>query len=164
SSVIPGLTQLSVDLPEIQETDAKKVIEAKIKEAFKHKKGSFIVEDTSLYFDALNGLPGPLIKWFMDKIGNDGLFNLADKLGNTKAEAKTMIGYAENIEDIIYFEGSISGSIVPPTGDTDFGWDPIFRPDGLQKNFAEISLEEKNSISMRKIAFSKLKDFLESRK
>lgn len=160
-AVLPNVEQLDIDLPEIQEIDAKEIIKAKLLEALKHKEGEFIVEDTSLYFDCLNGLPGPLIKWFMKTIGNDGLADIAEKFGNAKAEAKTIIGYAKNSKEIYYFEGVICGKIVSPKGESSFGWDPIFQPNDHLKSFAEMEQEEKNEISMRKIAASKLKDFLE---
>jgi len=159
-SILPDVEQLDIDLPEIQSIDAKEIITAKLLEALKHQKSEFIVEDTSLYFDCLNGLPGPLIKWFMKTIGNEGLFNLVEKLGNNRAEAKTMIGYAKSKDNIQFFEGSIKGKIVKATGKTDFGWDPIFQPDGHDKSFQQMSKDEKNSISMRRIALNKLKDYL----
>src|SRR3989344_9423933 len=81
-SVLSDIEQLDMDLPEIQDFDPHKVVRAKLIEALKHKDGEFIVEDTSLYLDCLGGLPGPLIKWFMKTIGNEGLCNLAEKLGN----------------------------------------------------------------------------------
>lgn len=96
----------------------------------------------------------------MKTIGNDGLFNVVEKLGNNKAEAKTIIGYAESPEEIYYFEGSIKGTIVSPKGKSGFGWDPIFRPGGYSKSFAELTQEEKSKISMRRIALNKLKDFI----
>jgi inosine triphosphate pyrophosphatase len=159
-AILPDLEQMDVDLPEIQEIDPKEIIKAKLEEALKHHKGFFIVEDTSLYINALNGLPGPLIKWFMKTMGNNGLANLAQKLGNPKAQAKTIIGYATDDGNVHFFEGSISGEIVFPQGDTNFGWDPIFKPDGYDVTFAEISKEEKNKISMRKQAIQKLKEFI----
>ena len=142
-AIIPNVKRLDIDLPEIQEIDAKEIIKAKLLEALNHKKAEFIVEDTSLYFDCLNGLPGPLIKWFLKIIGNDGLFNIVEKLGNNKAEAKTIIGYAKNPDEIYYFEGSIKGRIVSPAGKSGFGWDPIFQPEGFSKNFAELIQKEK---------------------
>ena len=160
-AIIPNVEQLDIDLPEIQDIDAKKIIRAKLLEALNYKQAEFIVEDTSLYLECLNGLPGPLIKWFMKTIGNDGLFNIAEKLGNNKAEAKTIIGYAKNPKEIYYFEGSVKGKIVSPRGKSGFGWDPIFQPEGFSKSFAELTPEEKNKISMRRIALSKLKEFLE---
>ncbi len=159
-TVIPDLEQLDIDLVEIQDLDPHSIINAKLHEAFKHHSGEFIVEDTSLYFEKLNGMPGPMIKWFLKSLGNDGLSDLAQRLENQKATAKVMIGYAKNTDDIHYFEGSIDGTIVLPRGETTFGWDPIFQPEGFDKTFAEMTSEEKNAISMRKIATEKLKEFL----
>lgn len=163
SAILPNVEQIDIDLPEIQEINAKEIIKAKLLEALNHKQAEFIVEDTSLYFDCLNGLPGPLIKWFMETIGNNGLFNIAEKLGNKKVEAKTIIGYAKNPDEIYYFEGSIMGTIVSAEGKSGFGWDPIFQPEGFSKSFAELTQEEKNEISMRRIALNKLKEFIETK-
>lgn len=161
-SVIPDVDQLDIDLVEVQDIDPHVIIKAKLQEAFNHHQGPFIVEDTSLYFESLKDFPGPMIKWFLKSLGNEGLANLAQRLENQKAVAKVLIGYAKNKEDIKFFEGSIAGIIVPPRGETTFGWDPIFQPDGFQKTFAEMSPEEKNAISMRKIAAEKLKDYINS--
>lgn len=159
-SILGNVGSYDVDLPEIQDVDATKIIKEKLLEGLKHKEAELIVEDTSLYLDALNGLPGPLIKWFMKAIGNEGLYQIAFKLGNNKAQAKTIIGYAKNKNDIEFFEGVIEGEIVEPRGDQGFGWDPIFQPLGHEKTFAEMDTGEKNSLSMRRIAFEKLKSKL----
>ncbi len=158
--LIPRVEQLELDLIEIQEIDPKKIIQEKLKEAFKHTSGEFIVEDTSLSFEVLNGLPGPLIKWFLSNLGTEGLTNIVEKLGNPKAEAKTIIGYAKNLNEIYFFEGTISGKIVNARGTNGFGWDAIFKPDGSNRTFAEMRQEEKNKISHRSIATGKLVEFL----
>ena len=67
-SIIHDVTQLDIELPEIQDVDAQKIIEAKLYEAKKHHPGNFFVEDTSLYLSALNWLPWPLIKWFLQEL------------------------------------------------------------------------------------------------
>jgi len=162
-SILEDVEQLDIDLPEIQEIDPKIIIKEKLLEALQHQKGEFIVEDASLYFNVLNGLPGPLIKWFMKALGKEGLANLASKLGDNKARVETIIGYAKNHEEIYYFEGSITGRIVAPRGESGFGFDPIFQPDGYNKTLAEMSQEEKNKISMRRAVVDKLKEFLETR-
>lgn len=159
-TIFPDVEQLDIDLPEIQEIDAKEIVRSKLSEAFRHRTGEFIVEDTSLSLACLGGLPGPLIKWFLKTVGNDGLAEIAEKLGNDKAEAKTIIGYARNREEVYFFEGVVWGRIVKPKGETNFGWDPIFLPDGYEKTFAEMSREEKNEISMRRSALNKLNEFL----
>lgn len=158
---ITSVKQLEIDLAEIQDIDPQKIIEHKLNEAFKHHKGQFIVEDTSLYLDCLNGLPGPLIKWFMQTIGNEGLSEIAKRMNNNKALAKTIIGYAKNKNSVQFFEGSINGSIVSPRGTNGFGWDPIFQPKYSTKTFAQMSQEEKSSFKMhRRIAIEKLQKFL----
>lgn len=159
--IIPELVQKDIELIEIQEIDPKKIITHKLEEAKKQLSGVLIVEDTSLYINDFNGLPGPLIKWFMKSIGNEGLFKISTSMGNTKATAKIIIGLSKSNSDIEFFEGSIDGNIVSPRGDNGFGWDPIFQPVGESKTFAEMTQEEKNKISMRKIAFEKLKTALQ---
>ncbi len=164
AAVLPGLVQLDIDLPEIQTIDPREVIRAKLDAALHHTSGEFLVEDTSFTLDCLNGLPGPLIKWFLKTIGNSGLFEIARRFEIFGAEAKVIIGYARNHEEIYFFEGTLRGTIVSPRGEGGIGWDPIFKPEGYARTFAEMAQEEKNQISMRRIAVDQLKVFLEEQK
>ncbi|MFA5259250.1 MAG: non-canonical purine NTP pyrophosphatase [Candidatus Pacearchaeota archaeon] len=159
SQIIQGIEKLDIDLPEIQELDPRKIIEEKLKEARKNHSGEFFCEDTSVYLECLNGFPGPLIKWFKKSIEIDGIYCLVSKYENNNAVAKTIIGYSKG-EEINFFEGEIKGKIVSPRGKRDFGWDPIFQPNGHDKTMAEMTLEEKNKISMRKQALEKLNEYL----
>lgn len=158
--ILPEIKQIKLYLPEIQEMDAKKIIEEKLKEAIKKNKGNFFCEDTSLYINSLNGLPGPLIKWFMQTLGNKGIFKLIENSNDKSATAKTIIGYTDG-KKVLFFEGAIKGKIVFPRGKTNFGWDPLFMPKGYNKTFAGLGLNEKNKISMRRKALIKLKSYLE---
>jgi len=159
-AIIPEIRQLDIDLPEIQHSDAHNIIEAKLQEALKLHDGPLIVEDTSLYLDVMNGLPGPLIKWFLKAIGTEGVYSLAKAMGNTSASARTLIGYAAPNGSIEFFEGMVEGKVVPPRGDDGFGWDEIFQQVGYDKTFAEMSKEQKNELSMRKRAAEQLKNYL----
>jgi len=170
--IIPSIKQLDMDLPEIQEIDAMEVVKAKLLDALeiikKMSKNSLLsaenlfIEDTSLYIDCLNGLPGPLIKWFLKTMGNDGLFKITEKMGNNRAQARTIIGYAENDKEILFFEGIVKGEIVEPKGSNRFGWDNIFQPLGHDKRFSEMGIKEKNEISMRRMALDLLRNKLRS--
>lgn len=162
-AIIPEIEGKNIDLAEIQEINAERVIKHKLLEAYKYHKSEYIVEDTSLYFDALNGLPGPLIKWFLITMGDKKLAELCNKFKNSKAKAVTMIGYIDTNKNIKYFKGEIAGKVVNPKGKGGFGWDKIFLPDGYTKTFAEMTLEEKNKISMRKIALIKLLKYLDNK-
>jgi inosine triphosphate pyrophosphatase len=162
--IIPEIKQKDIDLPEIQEIDAHKIIKEKLIQALKSSAtgDEFVVEDTSLYLDCLNGLPGPLIKWFLTTIKNEGLYEICKRFDNYNAEAKTLVGYSKGSE-IKFFEGTAKGKITRPEIPTSFGWDSIFIPDGFEKTFAEMSREEKNKISMRGLAFMKLREYLDSK-
>lgn len=162
--IIPQIMQLELDLPEIQELDAKRVIEAKIQEALKHYPNeTILVEDTSLYCDCMSGLPGPFIKWFIHSIGYEGLVSMTEKYGNSNVTARCIIGYAEKGKDICFFEATLDGKLVSPRGKANFGWDPIFEPKGEERTIAEMSLDEKNRIHPRGLAAIKLKEHLSFR-
>jgi len=157
-SIFPEIEGIDIDLPEIQSLDAQEVIREKLRAAQEKHIGEFIVEDTSLYISGLHGLPGPLIKWFMDSIGNNGIAKMAAAFNSQSAEAKTIIGHAKEDGSVNFYEGVVKGKIVIPKGESEFGWDPIFMPDGYTQTFAEMTREEKVNISMRRIAFEKLRE------
>lgn len=71
--------------------------------------------------------------------------------------------YCENQESTPkLFHGITRGTIVSPCGDSGFGWDSCFLPDGFARTYAEMTKEEKNEISHRRKALSELKSFLET--
>lgn len=131
-------------------------------------------DDTGLEIDALNGEPGvfsaryavqegeniPLSEKFKANI-NKVLMKM-ESIENRKARFRTVISL-NLIKKQYFFEGVIEGVILKkPKGNQGFGYDPIFVPHGHSKSFAEMSIEEKNLISHRAMAFNKLKDFLKS--
>ena len=65
-------------------------------------------------------------------------------------------------QEVKIFEGRTAGQIVnPPRGKRDFGWDPVFQPDGFDQTYAEMESQTKNRISHRGRALDKLKQFLQ---
>lgn len=157
---ILGFKPRRTNLPfyEIQAIEVEKVVEHKTKQAFEEIKKAVICEDTGLYLKEWNGLPGALAKIFEKTIGWEGICKILK--GSREAKAQTVIGFCDN-KGYKSFKGEISGEIAKsPRGENGFGWDTIFVPKGSDKTFAEMSPEEKNSVSMRKIALEKLKNFL----
>lgn len=157
--LLPQLERVEIDLPEEQSLDPQLVIQKKLDIAKQKHATPLIVEDTSLYLEGLNGFPGPLIKWMLHAVGNQGIYDLCSKISNRRATAKTVIGYDDG-QSVHFFEGSIDGQIVTPYGNEGFGWDDIFQPDGLNETFAEMGDNYKPEFSMRTSAFTKLKDYL----
>jgi non-canonical purine NTP pyrophosphatase (RdgB/HAM1 family) len=148
-----------LDLPEIQSLDLKEIAERKAKDAYKIMKSPVLVEDVSLTFNALGKLPGPLIRWFLEELGNDGLCKLLDGQ-NKSATAEVCFGLYDG-KILKTFSGKISGTIAEkPRGEKGFGWDSIFIPEGSRKTWGEMSAEEQKKTSMRRIALKKLEKFL----
>ncbi|KAF7562566.1 hypothetical protein G7046_g1553 [Stylonectria norvegica] len=144
----------SLDLEEVQGS-IEEVTESKCRRAADLVNGPVLVDDTSLCFNALSGLPGPYIKWFMTSIGHQGLNNLLAAYTDKSAEAVCTFGYSAGPgQKPIIFQGRVPGKIVPPRGPPDFGWDAVFEYDG--QTFAEMEKAEKNKISHRSLALSKL--------
>jgi len=138
------------------------VMQHKLEAAKAHGLFPCIVEDSSLVLACLeNRLPGPFIKWFEEALGIDGIVALTERYGDTRATGSTIVGYLDEAGETYIFDGALDGEIVPARGDNDFGYGPIFRPEGSALTFGEMSRQEKYDISSRGIAFRKLKEHLE---
>ncbi|OAR00531.1 hypothetical protein LLEC1_00502 [Akanthomyces lecanii] len=150
---------LSVDLEEVQGS-VEEVTLSKCQRAADIVDGPVLVEDTALCFNALGGLPGVYIKWFLTTIGLDGLNDLLAAYSDKSAVAVCTFGYSGGKGKApMLFQGRCPGRIVPARGWTRFGWDPIFEHDG--KTFAEMEPEEKNQVSHRARALDKLREYFE---
>ncbi|KAL2753931.1 hypothetical protein ACRALDRAFT_2043057 [Sodiomyces alcalophilus JCM 7366] len=160
----PAITVLneSIDIEELQGT-VEEVTKAKCRKAAETINGPVLVEDTCLCFKALNDLPGPYVKWFMQSIGHQGLNNLLAAYEDKSADAVCTFGYSPGPgHEPILFQGRTRGKIVPPRGPNDFGWDPIFEYEG--QTYAEMDKDKKNQISHRAKALKKLQDWFAQQK
>ncbi|KAI8352161.1 inosine triphosphate pyrophosphatase [Choanephora cucurbitarum] len=153
-----------VDLPELQ-GETEEIAKQKCQHAAKILNGPCITEDTALCFNALNGLPGPYIKWFQDGVGHAGLNKMLDGFDDRSAYALCTFAYCEGPDhEPVVFEGRTNGRIVPARGPANFGWDAIFQPDGFDQTYAELDKQIKNSISHRSKALDVLKKFFADQK
>ena len=151
------------ELPELQTISVEEVIRHKAEEAYKILGAPLIVEDSGLVFTAWNGLPGALVKWFEKSVGNEGLLKMMGTESDRRAVAQCYIALHDG-RSVQIVKGEIPGIISDSVrGSGGFGWDKIFMPEGHDRTFAEMSAEEKNSMSHRKIAFENLKPILDAR-
>ena len=155
------VTSIELDLPEIQ-GDPEQVAYAKCKAAQLYVKGPVLVEDSSLCFNALGGLPGVYIRWFLAKVGLYGLVSLLMPYSDKSAYGQCIYALSDVSGTVHLFTGRQNGQIVNPRGPTHFGWDAIFQPDGYSETYAEMSKETKNKTSDRAIALLKLTRHLEN--
>jgi len=122
-------------------------------------------DDTGLEVDALGGEPGVYSARYAGEENNsyNNMSKVLTLLGddtNRKARFRTVIALIQDKKNL-FFEGRIEGDIaLIPRGESGFGYDPIFVPQGYLLSFAQLSAEEKNQISHRALALHKLMDFL----
>ena len=158
---IPVKTE-SLEITEIQSLDILAVLEAKAKAAYEKLQVPLIVDDVSLALDELKGLPGPLVRWFLDTIGPEGLCRLADQTKTRAATATVGIGYID-ASGFKLFTGTKRGRISDqPMGDSGFGWDSVFIQEGFERTRASLTALEYEHASIRKLPLDELKAYLGS--
>jgi XTP/dITP diphosphohydrolase len=151
---------INLKIDELQTTNIELLVRDKCLKAYTIVGRPLFVEHTGLEINALNGFPGGLTQIFWDAIRADRFTELFGSASDPGVVAKTQIGYCDG-KKIYQFTGEVSGYIPrTPAGKRDFQWDCVFVPEGTTKTFAEMGDSEKNKISMRKIALTRLAEFL----
>ena len=125
------LPHQKIDLDEIQSPDPTVVIEHKVRQAYELIKKPSLVEDTSLSFNALDGLPGTFVKFFVEaKDGLETMCRMLDGFEDRSAYASAVYGYYDGVT-MKFFKGRLDGVVAShPRGDGGYGWDAIFEPVG----------------------------------
>ncbi|KAF5042880.1 dITP/XTP pyrophosphatase [anaerobic digester metagenome] len=122
-------------------------------------------DDTGLEIEALGGRPGVMSARYAGP-GHDFSANVDKVLDELKNETNRKARFRTAISLILdgkeyLFEGIVNGEIMHERAGTGgFGYDPVFRPEGYQQSFAELSAGEKNAISHRGRALVKMVEFL----
>ncbi len=123
----------------------------------------YVVEDDGLFIEALNGFPGPYSSYVYKTIGLKGVLKLLEGVENRRAYFMSVIGALCPDGEIRVFEGVVHGRILyEARGAHGFGYDPVFIPEGYDKTFAEMTLEEKCRISHRAKSFRLLAEHITS--
>ena len=154
---------VKLNLDEIQSMDLNEIVEHKVRQAYELIKKPVIVEDVALEFDALDGLPGPFIKFFVEKVPFEVICAMIGNGLTRKATARCVFGYFDG-EDLELFEGSLNGEIAEtPSGNNGYGWDKIFIPQGYTVTRASLDEEDDQKTYLEIKPFAKLKKYLESK-
>ncbi|QES90800.1 RdgB/HAM1 family non-canonical purine NTP pyrophosphatase [Rhizosphaericola mali] len=155
---------IDIDIPEPYDTLVENA-ETKAKTIFKLTREDCFSEDTGLEVTALDGAPGVHTARYAGEEKDDAK-NIALLLQNLAGKEDRSAQF-HTIIYLIYegrhhtFEGICKGHIAQATqGEDGFGYDPIFIPEGSDRTFAQMTMEEKNSYSHRKKAMEKLIAFL----
>ncbi|MFZ1751660.1 MAG: RdgB/HAM1 family non-canonical purine NTP pyrophosphatase [Saprospiraceae bacterium] len=152
---IIGLKELGI-FEEIPETGMTLHENALLKATYLFEKTNMPVlsEDTGLEVDVLNGAPGvdTAIYASIDRDPDKNINKLLTEMKdykNRNAQFRTVIAYVSQTE-VRYFEGIVKGCIaIEKAGDSGFGYDPVFIPDGYSETFAQLPSSVKSTISHR---------------
>lgn len=153
------------DIPETADTiEGNAVIKAKhVKDKYGY---DCFADDTGLEIEALNGAPGVYSARYAGNDCNsekniDKVLSGLKKASNRAARFRTAIALCQDGADVRIFEGEVRGKILTERhGSGGFGYDSIFKPDEADCSFAEMTPEQKNSISHRGRAVSALLKYL----
>jgi XTP/dITP diphosphohydrolase len=155
---------IDIDIPEPHYTLNENALE-KAQTIFNITKTNCFSEDTGLEIEALNGAPGVKSARYAGEDRNfqaniDKVLDQLKNVENRQAQFRTVICLIWEGQTY-YFEGICKGHIsISMQGEKGFGYDPIFVPEGSNKSFAEMNMEEKNRFSHRQKAVSQLFEFL----
>ena len=157
-------TALDLNLSDVEETGATFAENAALKAVAAAKESGLtaLADDSGLCVDALGGRPGVYsARYAPNRDFDKGMDMLLEELKLIPTEKRSahfmcVLALAEPSGECRFFEGRVNGRIAErKSGKTGFGFDPLFVPDGYQTTFAEMSAEEKSSMSHRGNAFKK---------
>ena len=162
---------INIDVPETEYSFLGNA-RLKAREIYKIAKMPVISDDSGLIVDALNGEPGVLSARYSGENATDDknieklLFNLKDVPKEKRtARFKSVVCFIYDDKTELYAEGCCEGIILyEKRGANGFGYDPVFYTEIFKKTFAELSDDEKNSISHRGNAITALKQQLNEHK
>ena len=169
-TVIKEILPIPSDIGEIIENGTTFIENSliKAKAVYNYTKLLSLADDSGICINALNGEPGIYsARYGGENLGyKEKMQLILDKLKDKDDRSAYFITSAVCVLDDNYYialEGRVNGKIIEsPRGFDGFGYDPIFQPDGYNVTYAEMSLEEKNSMSHRALAMNKMKEILSS--
>ncbi|TAK03638.1 non-canonical purine NTP pyrophosphatase [Patescibacteria group bacterium] len=135
-------------LHEIQSLNLREIVEHKVRGAYGCVKGPVIVEDVSFEVAAMNGFPGPFVKYWANLVGYEKALILCEAEKNWAARAVCADAYFDG-KQLVYVEEAVPGRLTSRAGDDGFGFDFFFIPDGYDQTFAQLGRTVKNKISHR---------------
>ena len=153
------------DIPETADT-LEGNARQKSRYVYEHYGLDCFADDTGLEVESLGGAPGVYSARYADGQGHDSQANMnkllkeMEEKNDRKAQFRTIISLIEKGEER-QFEGIVKRQINrEKRGESGFGYDPIFQPDGYETTFAELGSDIKNRISHRARAVAALCDYL----
>lgn len=151
-----------LELDEVQSMDMEYVSKRKTEAAYQILKRPVITDDVGVFIEAWNGFPGAFAKFLLDSVGNNKILELLKNETNRNVIVKSALGYHDG-SSVHVFIGEVKGVLTTEQrGSMGWGFDPLIIPDGHTQTYAEMGPEGKNTLSHRKKALDKFREYLDS--
>ncbi|AEW98789.1 non-canonical purine NTP pyrophosphatase [Streptantibioticus cattleyicolor] len=163
AAVFPGVEPAAVELTEIQSTDVQVVVEHKLDQVAQlDLPAPVLVEDTGLFVESWNGLPGALVKWFVEGMGAQRLKEAALPPGAPAgATAVSAVGIAWRGERQVW-TGRTEGRLIDARGGLG-GWTPVFEVADTGRTLGEMSFADRMRWTMRRAPLEHARAWLRDR-
>ena len=143
----------SIEKHEIRSDNIEEIARVAAKVAFETLGRPVVVDDTGFFVEALNGFPGSYAGIVLGFLGYEGILQLMKDKTERRSKFMTAVGFFDG-QRLESFVGTMAGIVAQEAGGIGgFGYDPIFIPEGHTKTYAELTFDEKVSISHRSQAF-----------
>ena len=160
-----SLIRQEFDVPEIQSDNVEEIARFSAKWASNHLKKPAVVTDAGYYIAALNGFPGPFIKYINKWLSADDILNLMRGKENRDVEVKACLAYCESGNNPVSFAGIFRGKIsLFPGRKGATSINEVFIPDGFDRPESEIPWQEMKDFWGKDNSWQKLIAHLESKK
>lgn len=157
------LEHKKVDLDEIQTTDLVALVEHKVRQAYDQVKSPVIVDDFGFGFNAMNGLPGPFTKFFIESDnGAEMMCRMIDGFDDKSATVTCAIGYCDGVTTKVFTKVLHGTTADHPRGTNGIHTDQIFIPEGYSLTRAELDDDEYDIVYAKVRPLQELRAFLES--
>jgi inosine triphosphate pyrophosphatase len=153
--------RLDMELSEPQ-ASLEEIAKSKAVFASKVSGKNVFCEDTAVFFNAWNGLPGPYTKHFLKSLKAHGLYKTLMQFNDKTAYSQTVIAYCAPNQEPLIFSGRVDGKIIKPSyEDGNIGrFDRILVPDGYDVPLYKLTDKERSQVSHRGRAFAAFKEWL----
>lgn len=140
---------LGVAYPEVQGDALEEVVSAALGWLGRRHEDDLLVDDSGLFIQSLKGFPGVYSAYVYRTLGCEGVLKLLEGTEDRAAVFEACLGLRRG-DGTHLFHGRCAGSIAHEVrGTGGFGFDPVFVPEGHDRTFAEMIVEEKNAVSHR---------------
>jgi len=155
---------INIAYPEIQADSLEMVMIQGLEWLMDRYERPILADDSGLFIDSLGGFPGVYSAYVFKTLGNDGILHLMEEQADRSARFECVLGFVEPGTGPILFKGISKGAISrSKQGSGGFGYDPIFIPEGFDRTFGEMQIEEKNELSHRGRALEQFFKHLEEK-